>query len=67
MERAEAWRMLAVKCDDYFEELDTSFEFEFCLELELGLVLVLELELGLVLELELGLEQNGHTAWAGAK
>ena len=26
-----------MKCDDYFEELDTSFEFEFCLELELGL------------------------------
>ena len=51
--------MLAVKCDDYFEELDTSFEFEFCLELELGLALVLELELGL--------QQNGHTAWAGAK
>ena len=56
-----------MKCDDYFEELDTSFEFEFCLELELGLALVLGLGLGLVLELELGLEQNGHTAWAGAK
>ena len=59
LERAEARRILAVKCVDYFEELDTSFEFEFCLELELGLALVLELELGL--------QQNGHTAWAGAK
>ena len=54
-----------LQCDDYFEELDTSFELEFCLELEQELALVLGL--GLVLELELGLEQDGHTAWAGAK
>ena len=35
--------------------------------LNLSLMLGLGLGLGLVLELELGLEQNGHTAWAGAK
>ena len=35
--------------------------------LNLSLMLGLGLGLGLVLELELWLEQNGHTAWAGAK